>query len=221
MRITTTMLNATSRETGIPIGSGSMLDYVNQNSNSANLLNAVHNKKTNVYDTVNKKSYEKLGTAADSLSKSTEGFRAEDENNLFAKAKEAGDYKDVYEEIANLAEHYNNTLTTLKGATGALNNYYAVMLSEAAAEKKDVLAKVGIYIDKVGKMSVDAEKLKDADTEQLEKVFGRDSSFMEKLAFLSNRISDNAQSYASSMSNQYNAAGNTYSASSSRYDFLG
>jgi len=221
MRITTTMLNATSRETGIPIGSSSMMDYVNQNSNSANLLNALQGSKENVYDTVNRKNYEKLGSAAESLFKSTEGFRAEDGKDYFTTAKETGDYKEVYDEIAGLAEHYNHTMAALKGAPGALNNYYSVMLSQAAAEKKDLLNGFGIHIGKDGKMSVDTGKLKDADKEQLEKVFGKDSDFMKRLAFLSDRISDNAQSYTSSISNQYNAAGNTYSANSSKYDFLG
>ncbi|MDE6433657.1 MAG: hypothetical protein K2L07_05450 [Lachnospiraceae bacterium] len=219
MRITTTMLNLTSKKTGIPIGSSSMLDYINQNNND--LLSVISNKKTNAYDTVQKKSYEKLGAAAESLFKSTEGFLAEDEKNLLTKAKETGDYKDVYDEIASLAEHYNNTLSILKGTSGALNNYYSIMLSEAASESKDQLAEVGMNIGKDGKVSIDTEKLRGVDKEQLEKVFGKDSDFMKKLAFLSDRISDNAQSYANSISNQYNAAGNTYSASTSKYDFLG
>ncbi|MCM1181114.1 MAG: hypothetical protein NC347_12710 [Clostridium sp.] len=220
MRITTTMLNLTSRKTGIPVGSGSMLDYLNKNG-SNDLLSAIGNKKTNAYDAVQKKSYEKLGNVADDLFQNTEKFLAEGEKNLFANAEKSGDYKDVYEEIASLAEHYNSTLSILKGTSGALNNYYSIMLSEAASANRDLLAEVGMTVGKDGKVSVDAEKLKDADKEQLKKVFGKDSDFMEKLAFLSEHISDNAQSYADSISNQYNAAGNTYSAGSSKYDFLG
>ena len=220
MRITTTMLNNTSRETGIPIGS-SMLDYINQNKNSATLLDALNKKNTSAVNAAGKKSYEKIGDAADSLFKAAEGFLEEGEKNLFAKAKESGDYTDVYSGIAELAEHYNKTLKTLKEASGALNHYYSTMLSEEAVNNKDMLEKAGISISKDGKMTVDKEKLKAADKEQLEELFGKDSDFMEKLSFLSGRISDNAKAYTDSISNQYNAAGNIYSAMDGKYDFWG
>lgn len=58
--------------------------------------------------------------------------------------------------------------------------------------------------------------------ETLQGLFGKESDFVQKIEFLSTRISDNAEANVESLGNAYNAGGNLYSAmSSSKYDFWG
>ena len=96
------------------------------------------------------------------------------------------------------------------------------MLLEAPAETKEGLAGVGITFAKDGTATVDMEKVKAADFATLEGLFGKDSDFVNKVEFLSTRISDNAEANVESLSSTYNAGGNMYSAmNSSKYDFWG
>ena len=67
------------------------------------------------------------------------------------------------------------------------------MLLEAPAETKEGLAGVGITFAKDGTATVDMEKVKAADFATLEGLFGKDSDFVNKVEFLSTRISDNAE----------------------------
>lgn len=72
-----------------------------------------------------------------------------------------------------------------------------------------------------GTLKVDKSVLEAADLESLEKAFGATGTLSTKAAFLASRIENNAYENAKSVSNQYNASGQTYAAASSRYDFLG
>ena len=66
------------------------------------------------------------------------------------------------------------------------------------------------------------EKVKATDFATLESLFGKESDFVNKVEFLSTRISDNAEANVESLSSTYNAGGNLYSAmNSSKYDFWG
>lgn len=74
---------------------------------------------------------------------------------------------------------------------------------------------------KDGTLSLDSEKMKTMDADSLEKVLGASGDFVKKTAFLAERISDNAQTNAKSLTNQYDSSGNTYSGTGSRYNFGG
>ena len=65
------------------------------------------------------------------------------------------------------------------------------------------------------------EKLKELDKESLEKLFGPSGTFTEKIAFLGERVADNAGANALSYSSKYNASGNSYAAFGSKYDIWG
>ncbi|HBI63031.1 MAG TPA: hypothetical protein DDY31_17805, partial [Lachnospiraceae bacterium] len=128
------MLNNTASKAGILLTGKSLLDYVNEGSNSMGngLLNAL-DKGSNIADPAKKSSYEKLGKEADSLSKQAALFLPE-KDTLFDKARESKDNKEIYNAIEALAESYNNTLSTLQSSSSSLDEYYAQMLREAADE---------------------------------------------------------------------------------------
>lgn len=224
MRIPNHMLNESARKAGLPVNNTSLLNYINSGGSSNSLLAALNsNKKTTAtVDTVSKKNYEKLEKEADKLTQATEAMLQEGDNNLFAQAKESGDNQKIYDSIESLFENYNSTVKALKNASGTMNDFYRQMLSEASKEAKESLESIGITFEKDGTASVDMDKVKEADLETLENLFGSKSEFMSKVNFLSTRISDNAEANVESLSNAYSASGNLYTGNtSSKYDFWG
>ena len=222
MRITTQMLNESARQAGLPINRSTLLDYIKNDGATNPLLEAMNRNKENVANTAKKSNYEKLENYADQLTQSAQVLLQNGENSLFEKAKASGDNQKVYDSIENLFENYNSTLKALRTTSNTMNDFYRQMLLEAPAETKEGLAGVGITFAKDGTATVDMEKVKAADFATLEGLFGKDSDFVNKVEFLSTRISDNAEANVESLSSAYNAGGNLYSAmNSSKYDFWG
>ncbi|MCI8373028.1 MAG: hypothetical protein HFI75_11670 [Lachnospiraceae bacterium] len=228
MRITTQMLNETARKAGLPINRSSLLDYVNgSGTESENTLLGALSKKDNQSDKTSassklfqKDTYDKLEKTASGLASAAQVFLAEDKDSVYAKAEESGSNDILYESIEKLVENYNKTADSLKKASGSLNDYYYHMLASAAESESSGLGALGISF-KNGKLSVDEEKLKAASVEDMKKVFGPDSTFLTKVAFLAGRTADNAKSTSQSISSQYNSQGSIYSSSQNRYDFWG
>ncbi|MBD5494854.1 MAG: hypothetical protein HDR12_10885 [Lachnospiraceae bacterium] len=218
MRITTQMLNESARKAGLPINGTSLLNYINGNSNNT-LLNALN--KNSATDVATKTKYEKLEKAADQLSEAASVFMATGEDSLFSKARESGDNQDVYNVVEDFVGKYNSTLSALKNTSSTLNDYYSQMLKSAASDNKEALESIGITIAKDGSLSVDKDKLKEADIDTLEKVLGNTKGFTQKAAYVADRVSDNAHTNQSSLSSQYSSTGSLYSALASKYNLYG
>ncbi len=218
MRITTGMLNETARKAGIPINNTSLLNHINGGSDG-NLRNIVNKGKSSTADTKGNNNYKKMEKEADGLKKKADSLAAKGEDSLYAKARESGDTEELCKEIQELVASYNSTMKILQSAPGALNEYYAQMLQEAAEGNSKSLADIGVTISKDGKAVLDGDKLKAADVDTLEKVMGASNDFTAKLSFLAGRISDNAQAGMKSLSNQYGANGSLVSASGGKYSF--
>lgn len=222
MRITTQMLNESAKKSGLPINRSSLLDYINKDGAGNPLLEALNKNKEIAANSAKKDSYEKLDKEADLLTQVAEGLLQDGENNLFEQAKETGDKQKVYDSIENLLESYNSTLKALRSTSNTMNDFYRQMLLEAPAEAKESLESVGITFAKDGAANVDMEKVKAADFTTLEGLFGKESDFVNKVQFLSTRISDNAEANVESLSSAYNSKGNLYAAmGSSKFDFWG
>lgn len=217
MRITDQVMNATARKAGVPVNM-SLVDYLNKNNkNSLEDMFGVDNS-TNL---AKKSSYEKLEKKAEELAQNAQAFLAEGQDSIFAKAKESGNYEELYSQVEKLLGSYNNTLKALKSNSSPLDDYYRQMLLEAAGENNEALKTAGITIGKDGTLSVDKEKLKAADMESLEKLFGPSGTFSEKTAFLGERIADNAGANALSYSSKYNSSGDSYAVLGNKYDIWG
>ena len=222
MRITTQMLNESARKAGLPINNTSLLNYIKNDGTGNTLLDALNKKKETAATAAQKSDYEKLDKEADQLTQAAEVLLKDGENSLFEQAKTSGDNQKVYDSIEKLFASYNSTLKELRNTSNTMNDFYRQMLLEAPDEVKESLSGVGITFAKDGTARVDMEKVKAADLETLEGSFGKESDFVQKIEFLSTRISDNAEANVESLGNAYNAGGNLYSAmSSSKYDFWG
>lgn len=221
MRITNQMLNESARKAGLPVNNTSLLNYINNDSSENTLLSALDKNGSGAVDTVKKSSYEKTEKEADQLLQKTEIFLDEGKTSIFAKARESGSSQEIYDAAKALVGQYNSVASALRKEPSALNNFYRQMMSEAASENSEGLKNIGITLTKDGTLSIDEEKLKASDLDTLEQVLGPANGFSGKVAFLANRISDNARANVQSLSSQYNSTGTFYSALASKYNFLG
>ncbi|MCI8378552.1 MAG: hypothetical protein HFH72_08525 [Lachnospiraceae bacterium] len=222
MRVTSQMLDKAAAKSGLPIRRASLLDYIDNPSLGNNpLLNSLEKNSGITVDSKRKEAYEKLEKAADKLFQSADVLTDDGEKSAFAEAEKSGDAGQVYDGISNLLENYNNLLEVLKSSSSPINDYYRKMMEEAAEENSEAFSSVGITISKEGTVSIDQEKLKTADLKALEKIFGTSGTFTVKTEFLAARVALNAQAGISSISNQYDSMGSSFSASYGKYDFWG
>lgn len=214
MRITTQMLNASMRKAGLPINNVSLLNYVNGSSQGNSLLNALNKKGIKLQD----KGFEKLKGQAEKLQQAAEKMASE---KSFQEARTSGDLQPIISNVQEMVKNYNDTIKSMKNSSSPLNQYYRQMLKEAATDDKDKLKEIGITRGEDGTLKLDEEKLKASDVDKLEEILGAKGTFSSKVSFLADKIADNARANASSASSQYNALGNNYFASASRYNFWG
>ncbi|MBD5470105.1 MAG: hypothetical protein HDR19_03020 [Lachnospiraceae bacterium] len=221
MRITTQMLNETSRKAGLPVNSNSLLNYINNDKNSNSLLESLQNSSKTTDLLQNKKLYQKLKDAAESLEDATKTLGNEKSDNIFAKAKESGDNADIVKNVKTLIEQYNEVRKQLeRDASSPINAYYNQTLGQLASKNKEELSKVGITIGKDGSMTIDESKLKEASVEDLESLFGSKSEFIQKMQYLASHVSNNVSAQIESLGNQYGQDANSFSSYiSNKYDW--
>lgn len=222
MRVTTKMLNDSAQRAGLPINGNSLLNYVNGNSSEKTLLNALNKNKGKSVSATQKSSYEKVEKAADKLSQSAAELVSKTEDSVFAKADTEEGKEALYDRIADFISDYNDTLKTLRAVAGTMENFYSKSMQDEAEQNSEALKAAGITLAKDGTMSLDKNKLKQADIADIEKVFGTSGGFVSRVAFLAGRISDNAEANVDSISNQYTAAGSlSQAAATGKYSFWG
>ena len=217
MRVTNYMLDESSRKAGMTLNNQLYSGSVDEESTEDVVLSALKERKTERI-LGDRFGYEKLQKAAQNLQKTIANFTKE-KDSLFDKAKESGDNSELLRQTEALVKNYNAVLKEL-GASGAeQSGYYKKILQEITQKSKDSLAEIGISQAADGSLQIDQEKLKAADAETLEKVLGPSGRFGTRLAFVTDRISEDAQANTESLSSRYDASGNLWSAQSGRYDF--
>ena len=222
MRVTTQMLDKSARRAGLPINRSSLLDHMSGNGNNKSLLDALDKKSSTAIDTENKKKYEKLDKTAEKLINTSDIFLKDGEKGLFDQAKESGDKQKIYDSIKTFFADYNSGIKALRDTPGTMNDFYRQMLVEASEDAKEELTKAGISFAKDGTASVDMDKLKSVDIENLEKLFGHKSEIVSKVKFIATRVSNNAEAGIKSYSSGYSSKGNPYNSGvNSRFDFKG
>lgn len=220
MRITNQMLNESARKAGLDLNRPTLLDYMNKNSNNT-LYSALSKANQSTSDLMKKSNYEKLEKSSNELVDILNRLSDDGEEGLFSTAKKENDYKEIYNTIEKLINSYNNIIDNSKYITGTLESFYTKMLKEIPLEDSELLNSVGITVTKDDKIEFNSEKLKLVDTETLEKIFGNDSEFITKLAYVTSKIADNAEANVESLSSSYNQTGNIYSSVKNKYDFWG
>lgn len=213
IRITKQMLNRTSRRMGVSSRGSSLLRSNSKSSNArgSSLLaklgtTGISTAKSN---NLKKNAYEKLEKSAEKLKKSSGALLSTDDDKLLDKVKTfVGDYNDILKEIDNVPS--------------TLNSFYKKMMLEATSENKDILKEIGITENKNGYLSLEETKFNSADKDILEKVFGKDGRYIDKINYIAGRVGSNAETDLKSLSNQYSSSGRDYSSYlNSKYNWWG
>ena len=118
-----------------------------------------------------------------------------------------------------MANSFNETLSELKGASGVLNQYYYQTMKETSTGNQNALAEIGITVAADGRLSVNREKLENADAEKVKKLLGSQGDFLKKVSFVATRVSENARASAASLSNTYNSRGDLSNSYLSRISY--
>lgn len=203
----------------MPVNGHSLLDYVNGGSSNNMISDKLPTNRG--LGKAEKTKYEKQEKAADELDTIAQKLSASGKDNIWDKVRESGETGEITKKAQELVEKYNKLLESMKDTSGALNEFYKRSLKDLPAEYKEAMEEIGITAKKDGSLEIDQEKLKGASLEQLEKVFGKDSSLTTRLSYISSRIADNAEANLENLSGSYLPDGNTTSSHLNKYDFWG
>lgn len=209
MRITNQILARTAAKSGIPLQQTTLLDIMNRDSSSGDLLSSLNrmSQGNTALQSLRSKESEKLEKAAESLSDSAARLAEEGEDSLFAKAEKSGDTSEIVSEAQKLAEYYNQTVGYLGNTDSVLNSFYQKELQSYISENADALRAVGITVKADGKLRVDEAALKEAGLDSLRAAFGAGSGLTVKVGYVSGRVAENAAAMDASILNGYTAEG--------------
>ena len=224
MRVTTQMLNETARKAGLPINNSTLLDYINNDSSADSMLNSINGSTSAATQMlkakVSKTGYENTDKSSEDLQNAIDKLAGE-KSTVFKDARESKDTSKVTA-AQELIDKYNSLVEVMSKTSSSLDEFYKKALKGLPESIKESLEKVGITYNSDGTLEVDSDKLKKADVDSLEKIFGSDSEFMKKLSFVTDRIESNAEANLQSVSSTYSSTADIMSSfNSSKYDFLG
>ena len=142
-----------------------------------------------------KENYTAMKTAAEAIQKNVKNLQLwPDKEWDKMTEEEISQYKeDVAEEMAAFVNHYNTMAKSLeKESDSKVNEIYLKQLKGYFKANKDALETLGITQDEGGKLTLDQEKLKAADAQEIKKVLGAKGAFLDDVAKRAENISANA-----------------------------
>lgn len=212
-RTTTQMLNHSRRKTSLSASRrSSLLSAARYNSGLQNSrLGMMMNANSVQSARLLRSNYEKLEKSATSL---------EEQTKLLAEKADVGG-KDLTGTAANVVQHYNDTMEGLKKSSGILNDYYRQTMREIAVSNKDKLEEIGIMVRTDGTLSLNKDKLAEADAEKVKAALGASGDFAKRMQAVASRAADNAAASATSAASQYTSSGALANSYLSRYNFRG
>lgn len=212
-RTTTQMLNHSRRRTSISASRrSSLLSAARNNSGLQNSrLGMMMNANSVQSARLLRSNYEKLEKSATSLKEQTK---------LLAEKADVGG-KDLTGTAANVVQHYNDTMEGLRKSSGILNDYYRQTMKEIASSNKDKLEEIGITVRKDGTLSLNKDKLAEADAEKVKAALGASGDFAKRMQAVASRAADNAAVSATNAASQYTSSGALTNSYLSRYNFRG
>lgn len=198
-------------------GSNSLLmSSLNTETDNEVLFNAMHkgesNSKTSKALGTRAGQYAEVKDAASEL-QSIAAYLSERGEDLLSRILETGDRSELNDKIKSFVSGYNNLLDQLEGLDTDKADRYADQLKSLINGQSELLAQVGITGNDKGMLSVDNEKLSQADTEALKKLFAGNESLAGTVSERSMYIGANA------VADQYVDACSNYTAGGTAADY--
>ncbi|MGN0328799.1 MAG: hypothetical protein ACI4D4_07440 [Lachnospira sp.] len=158
--------------------------------------------------------YEKVSNAATNVTDSITFLQNE---ALWNESHESYSRENITTAVKNFVSAYNTFVSNMSSANAALKSQFKTELDKAMTENKEMLMSVGISVEEDGRLTVDSDKLSNADTDSLKKIFGEGSGLLSNVKSQAddcNAIVSKALSVQKSMSGIYNSSSNTQDLSS-------
>ncbi len=169
-----------------------------------------------------KANYTAMKTAAGTVAKHLEKLMTEGEGSLFDKAETEADRESVLKEITGFVEAYNDMVESMTEEGGTVNEMYTRQLHGFVVSNRSKLEKSGITENKNGKLEMNKETAKKAETETLKELFQGKDSFAGKVSERSEKIKENADTNLNSINSAtYSALLSSYGSSGSRFNSWG
>lgn len=151
-------------------------------TNLSSLLNnsSATNASTTTNATVVSATYEKIGTTASNVTTHVNKLLATGKSDLFDENEESSEK--AVKEIKSFIEDYNSLMTQMQKSGSKTYKAYVKELKAEATSSKDSLAEVGVTFKSDGTLSIDRDKLTDADLRDLKKIFQGSTSFCAKVS---------------------------------------
>ena len=149
--------------------------------------------------------YKKVTSSSAALTETMDKLKS---SSLWDESKEGYSKDNIISGIKDFVSSYNTLMTNIDNVGKTVENTYKTKFNQYVKEHEKELAEVGVTIEKDGKMTIDKDKLNEADVSALKKVFGNDSEFMKKLDSVNsemNEVVSKAMDIKNSMSGLYNA----------------
>lgn len=165
--------------------------------------------------------YTRMETVAGMLSRNAENLLKTGENSVFGQEDEAGKKKEAVAEVRNFVNNYNLLLGRLNSSGENTDTAYSKKLSAYVAGCAGALEKIGITAGSSGMLSLDENRLKEAESADIEAVFHEKDSFGEKAGKLAEDIREMAEEKMAALERSccYGSAGYTrYGTAATGYD---
>lgn len=148
----------------------------------SSLINSNSSTKssTSTSSTIVSETYENIGTAASDAATHAKKLLDTGKNDLFDEDEGSSDK--AVKEIKNLVEDYNSLMEQMQKSGSNTYKAYAKELKAEVTSAKASLVAVGINSKADGTLSIDSDKLKNAELSDLKKIFQGSKSFCAKVS---------------------------------------
>ncbi len=208
-----------------------MKAYYSQNSDDSvkklaqNTVNK--NKNASALTSEETKAYTKVQSTTDDLKESADALLVNGSKSLFAKkdittkdengletTQKGYDVDKIYSAVSSFVNNYNSVIKAAGDVdNNSINNRVDSMMN-ASASNKNMLAKIGITINKDNSLSIDKDTFMKADMNKVKTLFNDTGSYGYSVSASASMINYNAD-YAMSKANTYTMNGsynNAYNA---------
>lgn len=198
----------------------------NKKSSRTTLLNAANNRKNlltqNIGNTVQtQKLYYNMKYHAGQVIDYADKLTDKSDKSLFAKAKESGDTSEIVSTINSFVSQYNSMLANLKESGTRADTTYLTQLNSISSLNRSNLAACGVTRNADGTLTVDNEKLADADIETLEKAWNGNSGMAGRAALWADSVESNAErNMAAQASSAYSSLFDNYGNSGNYFNYF-
>lgn len=188
------------------------------NNNKDSVINSINNKagkqNANVSeaDRKSKENYTTMKDAAENVKKHVKNLLLWPEKKWDEMTEdEIAEYRvDARKEITGLIDEYNKMIKSMSAEESKVNEIYLRQMKGYFQNAKKDLESLGITQKEDGTLSLDQERLKEADAETLKKVLGSEGTFVDDIGKRAENVISNAETNLAVINKSIYAGNYTY-----------